>query len=92
MKKIEEKIALCSIKEHKESHIKVDENACIECETKICIKSCPAHLYTIESESGKLVVDHTGCLECGTCMIICPFGAVEWSYPEPGFGIYYRYG
>lgn len=90
--KIEEKVALCAIKHHEESHIKVDEDACKRCETKICVRSCPAHLYTIEPETGELKVDHTGCLECGTCLIICPLKAVTWTYPQPGFGIYYRYG
>lgn len=90
--KIEDKVALCSIKHHEDSHIQLDEEACKICETKICVISCPAHLYTIEPESGKLKVDHTGCLECGTCLIICPKKAVTWKYPEPGFGIYYRYG
>ena len=90
--KIEEKVALCSIKHHKDSHIKLDEDACKDCETRICIKACPANLFAIEPESGKLIVDHTGCLECGSCMVICPLKAVTWDYPEPGFGIYYRQG
>ena len=90
--KIEDKVALCSIKNHKDSHIRIDEYICKKCETKICIRSCPAHLYTIEPETKKLTVDHSGCLECGTCMIICPLGAVTWTYPIAGYGIYYRYG
>ncbi len=90
--KIEEKVALCSIKHHEESHIRLDEEKCNGCETRVCIIACPAHLFTIEPESGKLKVDHTGCLECGTCLIVCPFNAVSWEYPEAGFGIYYRFG
>jgi len=90
--KIEDKVALCAIKHNEVSHITLNEEKCKICETKVCVRACPAHLYTIEPETGKLQVDHTGCLECGTCLIICPSKAVTWVYPEPDFGIYYRYG
>ncbi len=90
--KIEEKVALCAIKNDKQSHIEVDARICRQCETKVCIRACPAHLYTIEPETGKLQVDHAGCLECGTCLVICPLKAVSWRYPAPGCGIYYRRG
>jgi len=90
--KIEEKVALCSIKHDTRSHIELDEEECGRCRTKPCTRACPAHLYTIEPDSGKVIVDHTGCLECGTCMIVCPAHTVEWKYPEAGFGIYYRQG
>ena len=90
--KIEEKIALNAIKHDEESHIEIDKNLCNTCEPRTCLRACPAELYTIEPESGQVIVDHTGCLECGTCMIICPSNAVTWRYPNPGFGIRYRYG
>ena len=90
--KIEDKVALCSIKHHDKSHIEIDTNACPRCTTKICVRACPAHLYTLDPESGVAKVDHTGCLECGTCLIICPLRAIRWQYPDAGFGICYRYG
>jgi ferredoxin like protein len=31
-------------------------------------------------------------LECGSCRIICPQGAIRWVYPRGGFGICYQYG
>jgi ferredoxin like protein len=88
--KVEEKIALCAIKNHTDSHIALDESKCAKCEERICTIACPAHLYTLES--GRVHLDHSGCLECGTCLVICPLGAVTWKYPEPGFGIHYRQG
>ncbi|HUU02349.1 MAG TPA: 4Fe-4S dicluster domain-containing protein [Myxococcota bacterium] len=88
--KIEEKIALCSIKQHPDSHITLDAAGCAKCKSHICTRACPAHLYTLES--GSIKIDHSGCLECGTCLVICPLGAVSWNYPEPGFGIHYRFG
>jgi ferredoxin like protein len=88
--KVEEKVALCAIKHHEESHIQLDSSSCARCQTKICIRACPAHLYTLEQNQVK--VDHAGCLECGTCLVVCPLGAVSWKYPQGGFGIRYRYG
>jgi ferredoxin like protein len=90
--KIEEKIALNSIKHDAKSHIEINKELCRTCEPRICLRACPAELYTIEPESGEVTVDYTGCLECGTCLVICPLKAVAWNYPEPGFGIRYRYG
>ncbi len=90
--KVEEKVALNAIKHSGESHIVLDKDICEKCETTVCIRACPAGLYALEPESQKIIVDHTGCLECGTCLIICPHGGVTWTYPEPGFGIRYRHG
>ena len=90
--KVEEKIALNAIKHHAESHITLNKEVCGVCENKVCLRACPAELYTLEPETGEVIVDHSGCLECGTCMIICSRGGVSWHYPEPGFGIRYRYG
>ncbi|WP_192902944.1 ferredoxin family protein, partial [Pelotomaculum propionicicum] len=48
--------------------------------------------YTLK-EDGELSFDYAGCLECGTCRIICPKeGAISWQYPRGGFGINFRYG
>ncbi len=90
--KVEEKITLCAIKANETSHIELDQSSCRICETRICVKACPAGLYAYEPELDEIKVDHAGCLECGTCLIICPPGAVTWQTPAPGFGIRYRYG
>jgi ferredoxin like protein len=88
--KVEDKVALCAIKHHEESHIRLEASLCGKCQTRICIRACPAHLYSLEQDQVK--VDHTGCLECGTCLVVCPLGAVSWKYPQGGFGIRYRHG
>jgi ferredoxin like protein len=89
---IEEKVALCAIKHDEHSHIELDPAACARCEARVCLRACPAQLYTLEDDTSRILLDHTGCLECGTCFVICPLHAVRWRYPEGSFGIRYRYG
>jgi ferredoxin like protein len=90
--KIEEKIALDAIKNDKESHIRLDQKLCETCKERICVAVCPGHLYSRNEETGEMVVEYAGCLECGTCMIACTCGAVSWEYPRGEFGVQYRYG
>jgi ferredoxin like protein len=34
---------------------------------------------------------HDGCLECGTCYVVCGKDAfTRWRYPRGGFGVSYR--
>lgn len=90
--KIEEKIALDAIKNDKESHIRLDQKRCGECRERICVAVCPGRLYSRNEETGEMVVEYAGCLECGTCMIACTRGAVSWEYPRGEYGVQYRYG
>jgi len=90
--KIEDKIALCAIKHHPESHIRLDQATCKRCTERLCVRACPGQLYEVDPDTNEVRVEHTGCLECGTCLVVCPHGAVTWSYPQPGHGIRYRHG
>jgi len=72
-----------------EPHIKVDTNKCVDCELKPCIKLCPAGCYTLSGD--KVLFSYEGCLECGTCRVICPKNAITWNYPLDGRGIHYRF-
>ncbi len=90
--KIEEKIAVDAIKNDRESHIKLDQKVCGPCKEHLCVAVCPAHLYSLNTETGEMVVEFAGCLECGSCRIICTRGAVSWDYPRGEYGIRYRYG
>lgn len=73
-------------------HIKIiDPDTCGLCKKKQCIYTCPAQCYKMEDE--KVVFSYDGCLECGTCRIICnEHKNIEWNYPRGGFGISYKYG
>jgi ferredoxin like protein len=34
-----------------------------------------------------------GCLECGTCRVICEESAMSsWEYPRGGYGILFKFG
>jgi ferredoxin like protein len=89
---VEEKIALDMIRNDKESHIKLDQALCAGCVERWCVAVCPGHLYSLNAETGEMVVEYAGCLECGSCKIACTLGSVSWEYPKGEFGVQYRYG
>lgn len=89
--KVEEKLALLSIKADAVSHIRPDETKCSLCKSRPCLHACPGGLWT-QDEAGRIKVEHSGCLECGTCLVVCPLGAVAWNYPRPPSGVHYRLG
>ncbi|MBW2038467.1 MAG: 4Fe-4S dicluster domain-containing protein [Deltaproteobacteria bacterium] len=86
------KLALDAFKNDKESHILIRQEICKSCAEKYCLYVCPGGLYSINEETGELLIEYAGCLECGSCRVACPYGALEWSYPRGGFGVQYRYG
>jgi ferredoxin like protein len=72
-------------------HIVIDKDICAKCEDKPCLVICPAVLFRLKD--GEMTYDYAGCLECGTCRVMCSNeGIVKWSYPEGGFGVVYRFG
>lgn len=55
-------------------------------------KACPAGLYKRDA-NGAMHFDSAGCLECGTCRILCGHTILEkWDYPTGSMGVMYRYG
>jgi ferredoxin like protein len=88
---VDQKLAVDAIKPQDEPHIRLDPGKCASCTARPCLHACPAHLYTISPETGEVVFEHAGCLECGTCLALCP-GDLDWSYPAGGFGVQYRHG
>ncbi len=58
----------------------------------LLIHVCPAGLFR-QTADGMLEVDFHGCLECGSCRLLCQPEVLErWGYPASGFGIIYRFG
>lgn len=75
-----------------EAHIVIDQEACrTRCTVRYCLYVCPANLYT-RADDGRMLVNHEGCLECGTCLIACREDALTWHYPRAGYGVQYRFG
>ena len=72
------------------AHILVDTAVCAECMESPCIHVCPAQCY--QKEKDRITFSYQSCLECGSCRIVCPSGAVTWKYPRGGFGVCYRFG
>ncbi|MHB1489062.1 ferredoxin-like protein FixX [mine drainage metagenome] len=75
-----------------EAHIAIDTAVCATCADKPCIVVCPAQLYAVGPD-GAVTFDHAGCLECGTCRVVCVTGGiVRWTYPRGSYGVRYRQG
>jgi ferredoxin like protein len=87
---IETKLGYNVFKIDKERHITINTDICnTKCTDKTCLYICPALLYKLDDE-GDTIVDWEGCLECGTCLLACEPGAIEWNYPRGEYGVQYR--
>lgn len=72
-------------------HIKLVENPS-DSEFDKLVLVCPAALYK-RREDGLKAFDFSGCLECGTCRILCGDTIIDsWEFPQPTMGIEYRFG
>ena len=90
---LEDKLGRNVFKINPASHIEINHDLCREQRSvKPCLYVCPALLYTFNEERDEVFVDYEGCLECGTCLIVCKDGALSWEYPQAGFGVQYRFG
>lgn len=85
---IDDKLALDLFHVDKDPHITINSEICSKCPHRLCTYTCPVDNYKVVE--GKVVFSWEGCLECGTCRVICDQGAVNWNYPRGGFGIIYR--
>lgn len=73
-------------------HIRVKPHEKPSSALRSLVHVCPAGCYN-ENDSGQIEITADGCLECGTCRIVCAAtGELEWSYPRGGFGIMFKFG
>lgn len=75
-------------------HVSIRDPAyCREhCAGKECTHVCPAACYRTRPD-GSVELSTEGCLECGSCRIICAVhGNVIWEHPRGGFGVSYKFG
>lgn len=75
-----------------EAHIELKKGDIDLQEFHKLILACPAGCYRID-ENGEIGFDYAGCLECGTCRVICGSTIIQkWEYPVGTMGVEYRYG
>jgi electron transfer flavoprotein-quinone oxidoreductase len=80
---IDERISKLKYYEDSSPHILVTKPQ-IEFMKKMTIL-CPTKCYSVEDN--KVVLQHEGCIECGTCS-----KETEWKHPKGEKGIFFRYG
>ena len=88
---LDAKLGLNVFKIDKQSHIILDQKKCKKCPDMVCLSICPANLYSLNPK-GEITVNFEGCLECGTCRIVCEKCGIQWINPRGGFGIQLRFG
>ena len=86
-KSIEEKLAVIKYNCSEVSHLIVDQEICKNCKEKTCTYICPANVYSVDENTGEILVSYENCLECGACRIACPKKKIDWSYPPSGCGV-----
>ncbi|MDR3762955.1 MAG: ferredoxin family protein [Acidobacteriota bacterium] len=70
-------------------HILVDKTKCAQCTARPCLVVCPARCY--RQKDGEVNFEYAGCLECGTCRVVCTYGGVtSWNYPRASYGVTFR--
>ncbi len=92
--KIEEKLYQNRyIVDESHPHIRIrNEDVCKTCAAQACTVCCPAACYA-KNDAGAVTLVTDGCLECGTCRVICQDKEnIQWDYPRGGYGISYKFG
>ena len=87
---VENLFELVSYRVCSEPHILVNVDVCRSCTHRACTFACPARCYEWNTEKERIDFTYDACLECGTCLIICDKGALEWHYPKNGCGVRFR--
>jgi ferredoxin like protein len=73
-------------------HIRVKPHTVPSKALKALVNVCPAHCYDM-NDQGQVEITPDGCLECGTCRVVCAAtDDIEWSYPRGGFGVLFKFG
>ncbi len=73
-------------------HIRVKPHTTPSKALKALVNVCPAHCYDV-NDHGQVEITPDGCLECGTCRVVCAAtGDIEWGYPRGGFGVLFKFG
>ena len=80
------------VTDEEEPHIQIDNSVADKTLLYHAGAACPAKVYTI-APNGDVHADPAACLECGTCLAVCPSGhGLVWFYPRGGYGVTFREG
>lgn len=88
--KIEDKLALNKFDVDDDVHVRLKEEGCRSCREFPCLYACPAGCF--KRLEDHITFSYEGCLECGSCRLVCDQDAIDWTLPRGGFGICYQYG
>jgi ferredoxin like protein len=73
-------------------HIKVMPHETPSANLLAMTRLCPAGCYSV-ADSGRVEIAADGCMECGTCRVLCEAGGdIEWNYPKGGYGVLFKFG
>jgi ferredoxin like protein len=86
------KLGLDVFKPVGQPHIKIRAGKEKDSRLKPAVRVCPAGLYSKIENGGVALATVDGCLECGTCLLACGTEVLEWTYPEGGTGVQFRFG
>lgn len=50
---------------------------CRHCEDPVCVTGCVSRAIFVDEATGVVDIDRERCVGCWTCVLECPFGAVE---------------
>ena len=81
---------IVSYRIYEEAHIKINRDICQSCTHRACTFICPAACYQWNEARTRIDFAYEPCLECGTCLLACDKGALDWHYPQGGFGVRFR--
>ncbi|MEW6487534.1 MAG: 4Fe-4S dicluster domain-containing protein [Thermodesulfobacteriota bacterium] len=90
-RRLAEKLGLDVFKPGKQPHIRIRPGQENDPRLGRAIPLCPAGLYS-RDDQGRVALTVDGCLECGTCRVVCGTEVLEWAYPEGGCGVQFRFG
>ena len=51
--------------------------ACKQCENPPCLAACPKEALLWDTTIHRVLIDRKKCVGCGTCVSVCPFGAMK---------------
>jgi Fe-S-cluster-containing hydrogenase component 2 len=53
--------------------------SCQQCQDAPCLNICPVKAISKDDGMGRVMVDYDICIGCRSCVVICPFGAMNYN-------------